>query len=113
MAEAFFNKFAKGKARAVSAGTEPAAKVNSVVKKVMSEVGINLSRKKPKKLSIELLQSADKAVSMGCGVSASCPAAIVPMEDWELDDPEGKPIEEVRKIRDQIYKNVINVISRI
>jgi arsenate reductase (thioredoxin) len=113
MAEAFFNKLAGGKATAISAGTEPSVQVNPTVINVMKEIGIDLSPNKPKKLTLELLQSADKAITMGCGVEKSCPAALIPMEDWNLEDPNEKSIEEVRKIRDVIYNNVINLISRM
>jgi arsenate reductase (thioredoxin) len=113
MAEAFFNKLAGSKAIALSAGTEPSDQINPVVVQVMKEIGIDLSSSKPKQLTPDLLRSVDKAISMGCGVEQSCPASIGPMEDWNLENPEGKTIEEVRDIRDRIYNNVINLISRI
>ena len=113
MAEAFFNKLASGKAIAFSAGTEPSAQVNPSVITVMKEIGIDLSPNKPKRLTPELLQSADKAIVMGCGVEKSCPVTFIPMEDWNLEDPEGQPIEEGRIIRDIIYNNVINLMSRM
>jgi arsenate reductase len=102
MAEAFFNQIAKGKAVAISAGTQPAAQVNPSVVTVMSEVGIEIGEQKPKMLTLEMLESADRVITMGCNVAKACPASFVPTEDWELDDPEGKPIEKVRQIRDEI-----------
>jgi arsenate reductase (thioredoxin) len=113
MAEAFFNRLSGEKARALSAGTQPSEKVSPIVAQVMKEIGIDISSNKPKPLTPELLQSADKAIVMGCGIEKSCPAAIIPMENWELDDPEGKTVEEVRKIRDEIQKNITNLISLI
>ncbi len=67
MAEAFFNKLAKGKLRAFSAGTQPADKVNSVVVDTMREVGIDISEKKPKALTFEMMENADRVITMGCG----------------------------------------------
>jgi protein-tyrosine-phosphatase len=106
MAEAFFNRMAKGKARGFSAGTQPASKVDPVVVEAMREVGIDISRRKPKMLTFEMLKSADRVITMGCNVAEACPASFVPTEDWALDDPEGKPIERVREIRDQIKTKV-------
>jgi arsenate reductase (thioredoxin) len=106
MAEAFFNQLTKGKAVTVSAGTQPAAQVNSTVVKVMREVSIEIGEQKPKLLTLGILESADRVITMGCNVAEVCPASFVPTEDWELDDPEGKSIEEVRQIRDQIKARV-------
>jgi arsenate reductase len=106
MAEAFFNQIAQGKAVAMSAGTQPAAQVNSTVIAAMREVGIEIGNRKPKSLTIEMLEGADRVITMGCNVAEACPASLVPTEDWELDDPEGKPIEEVRQIRNEIEAKV-------
>ena len=106
MAEAFFNQLVKGKAVAISAGTKPAAHIDSNVVKVMREVGIDKGKQKPKLLTPEMLECADRVITMGCGVEEVCPASFVPAEDWQLTDPEGKSIEEVRQIRDQIKARV-------
>jgi arsenate reductase len=106
MAEAFLNRVAKGRARGFSAGTQPTNKVNPVVVEAMREVGVDISGRKPKKLTFEMLQSADCVITMGCNAAEACPASRVPTEDWELDDPEGKPIEKVRQIRDEIMGRV-------
>jgi arsenate reductase len=106
MAEAFFNQLAKGKALAISAGTQPVAQVNSTVVAAMHEAGLEIGPQKPKALTLEMLESADRVITMGCGVEGVCPASFVTTEDWELDDPEGKSIEEVRQIRDQIKARV-------
>jgi arsenate reductase len=106
MAEAFFNQIAKGKAVAISAGTQPAAQVNSNVVAAMREVGIEIVDQKPKPLAFEMLKSVDRVITMGCNVAEACPASLVPTEDWEIDDPEGKPIEKVRQIRDEIEVKV-------
>lgn len=106
MAEAFFNQLAKGKAVAISAGTQPSAEVNSMVVKTMREVGIEIRDHKPKPLTLEMLESADRVITMGCNVAEACPASFVPTEDWELDDPEGKSLDEVKKIRDTVRGKV-------
>jgi arsenate reductase len=111
MAEAFFNEIAKGKAMAISAGTQPAAQVNSMVVAAMREVGIEIGNHKPKSLTFEMLENADRVITMGCSVDKACPASFVPTEDWELDDPEGKPIEEVRQIRDTIRTKVGELVE--
>jgi len=102
MAEAFFNRVAKGKATGFSAGTRPASKVHPLVVEAMREVGVDISNREPKVLTFEMLKRADRVITMGCNAAEACPASLVPTEDWELDDPEGQPIEKVREIRDQI-----------
>ena len=113
MAEAFFNQLAQSKAIALSAGTNPDDAVDPVVIKVMQEMGIDLSAKKPKTLTIEMLERADKVVTMGCGVEGVCPASFVETEDWGLEDPKGKPLEQVREIRDEIRKRVMKMLIEI
>lgn len=111
MAEALFNQMAKGKAKGFSAGTQPAGKVNPVVVEAMREVGIDISRQKPKLLTIEMLECVDRVITMGCGTEAVCPASFVPTEDWQLDDAEGKPMEQVRQIRDEVKTRVEGLIK--
>ena len=113
MAEAFFNQLAKGKAQALSAGTQPADKVNPVVAEVMREVGIDISGNKPKALTMEMVEKADRMITMGCGAEAGavCPASFIKTEDWALEDPKGKPLERVRKIRDEIKYRVTTLLN--
>ena len=113
MAEAFFNQMSQGKAAAVSAGTEPAAQVNSTVLTAMREVGIEIGDKRPKLLTAEMLESVDRVITMGCNAAQACPASSVPAEDWELDDPEGKPMAKVRQIRDQIKIKVDGLVRTL
>jgi len=115
MAEAFFNKVAERKARAISAGTKPGEKVNPVVVQAMKEVGIDISGNKPKMLTFEMIEKADRMITMGCGEDAAglCPAGFIETEDWALDDPSGKPIEEVRKIRDEIKTRVAALLETL
>ncbi len=117
MAEAFTNFLAADRGLAVrglSAGTEAGERVNPLAVKVMEEIGISLEGQSPKQLTQEMVDSASRIITMGCGVDAtSCPARIHLSEDWGLDDPAGKPVEKVREIRDQIRRRVEGLLSEI
>lgn len=106
MAAAFFNQRADpGKARALSAGTNPGQRVHPEVIAVMQEDGIDLSGATPRKLTAELAAGSQLLITMGCG--DECPFVPgVRREDWPLDDPKGQPLENVRVIRDQIRARV-------
>ena len=107
MAEAFTRALSRGRVRGVSAGTEPGERVNPRAVEVMGELGIDMGGQQPRLLTAEMIASADRVITMGCGVSESCPALLGgPMEDWGLDDPAGQPPEKVRQIRDQIRARV-------
>jgi arsenate reductase len=81
---------------------------------VMEELGISMAGHKPKPLTQELVDAADRIISMGCGVDAdTCPARIHLSEDWGLDDPSGQPIERVREIRDQIKEKVEALLVQV
>ena len=112
MAEAFFNRLAKGKTQAYSAGTQPADKVNPVVAEAMMEIGIDISGNRPKMLTMDMVGKADRMITMGCGAEAGtvCPASYIETEDWALEDPEGKSIEQVRRIRDEIKARVSRLL---
>ncbi|MBI5252871.1 MAG: arsenate reductase ArsC [Euryarchaeota archaeon] len=109
MAEAIFNKIA-GKKEAQSAGTQPADKVSSKAIAVMREIGIDISMRKPKLLTREMVEKTEKIITMGCLDSASCPLFLLEdkskLEDWKIEDPRDKPIEKVREIRDEIKRRV-------
>jgi arsenate reductase len=111
MSAAFFNKYADpAKARAISAGTQPAERVHQEVVEAMREVGIDLRHAKPQKLTSELAGDADLLITMGCG--DQCP--LVPglrRDDWPLSDPKGTTIEQVRRIRDEIERRVRLLVS--
>jgi arsenate reductase len=111
MAEGFFNHLAGGRARAVSAGTNPADSVNPDVVEAMREVGIDISGNRPRLLTDEMLDGADNVVSMGCGVEGICPATFVETEDWQIEDPKGKPLAEIRRIRDEIGAKVAQMLK--
>ena len=112
MAAAWFNKLADPtKARALSAGTAPGPRVHPEVLQVMSEVGIDLSAAAPRKLTEELARDSQLLITMGCG--DACPHVPgLPVEDWPLEDPKGKPIERVREIRDEIAARVRLLVPR-
>lgn len=111
MAAAFFNHHCDpSKARAISAGTEPGARVHSEVQAAMLEVGIDLSVATPQKLTDDLARDAQLLITMGCG--DQCP--YVPglrRDDWPLRDPKGLPMEEVRLIRDDIERRVKDLLA--
>ena len=115
MAEAFLNQLAKGKAIGISAGTQPGDEVNPIVVTAMREVDIDISHNNPKMLTMKMLEKADKMITMGCGADAGglCPASFIATEDWKLDDPKDKPLEQVRAIRDDIKKRVMNLVQEI
>ena len=106
MAEAFFNLLAKGQATSCSAGTFPSEKVNDVVVDCMMEIDIDISNKKPNLLRQDMLDNAQKIITMGCNVEDVCPANMVITEDWGLDDPSGQSVEIVRGIRNQVRGRV-------
>lgn len=107
------NKLAAGRARAVSAGTKPAKEIDPTVVEAMRESGINIGHQTPKKFTAEMIRQADRVITMGCGVEEVCPETFVETEDWNIDDPRGKPLEKVRKIREQIQARVIKLLEKI
>ena len=112
MAAALLEHRAAGLAHARSAGSEPAEVVNPVVVEAMAEVGIDLSAAKPKPLADEAVRLADAVVTMGCG--DACPVYPGKLyEDWEIDDPAGKGIEDVRRIRDEVDTRVRALLARL
>ncbi|MFH1822042.1 MAG: arsenate reductase ArsC [Methanobacteriota archaeon] len=110
MAEAFFNQISKT-AKASSAGTKPATSVNPLVIQVMREVGIDIIKAKPKMLTLEMLDAADRIITMGCEAGDVCPSAIVETEDWKMEDPRDKPVEKIREIRNIIREKVMKLVS--
>lgn len=106
MAEAFLCHLADGRAEARSAGTVPGDRVNPIAAQVMVERGISLAAHAPKMLTQELVDWADRTITMGCGSDESCPVVIAEVEDWGLPDPCGQPMAVVRGVRDQIEQRV-------
>ena len=112
MALGWFTHLAKDRAIAWSGGAEPVAVVNPEAVAAMAEAGIDISQEFPKPWTDEFVLAADVVVTMGCG--DACP--LLPgkrYEDWELDDPSGKTIEEIRPIRDQIRDRVTDLLQRL
>lgn len=113
MAEAFANKYGKGKFVILSAGNKPAEKINPVVVETLKEKGIDISANNPKLLTFQMAQDSDLIVTMGCNDQGICPGPFFkPTIDWKLEDPKGKPIEKIREIRDQIERQVEELIKK-
>lgn len=107
MAAAWFNELADPtKARAISAGTEPGARVHPEVLTVMREVELDLSGAEPQLLTATMIAGAARLVTMGCGEACPIVPPSVVRDDWPLEDPKGKPLERVRVIRDEIRGRV-------
>ena len=112
MAEGFLRKYAS-KYDVISAGTQPAPELNPVVVQAMNEVGIDITQQKPKQLTDDMIKKSIP-INMGCMNKESCPSLFVKdVVDWNISDPKGKDIEEVRKIRDQIKHEVLNFIKKL
>jgi arsenate reductase len=112
MSEALFARAAQARHEARSAGTQPAERVHAPVAAAMRELGIDLSQRVPRKLAQEDAEWAEVVVTMGCG--DACP--YIPGKryiDWELPDPSGRPLEEVRAIRDQIARRVDELVDEL
>jgi protein-tyrosine-phosphatase len=109
MAEALFNRHAPDDMRAESAGQQPGERVWPAVVEAMREVGVDLAAKRPKKLLPEMQLHADWAITLACG--ATCPYVPTIVEDWDIPDPAGKPLDEVRVIRDQIELRVHDLLE--
>ena len=114
MAEAFFRKYMPKGFEAISAGTKPSTQVNPIVLQAMKEIGIDIENQTPKHISQQIISESDKAINMGCMDKESCPALFMKdILDWQIPDPKGKSIEEVRKIRDQIKTKVMILIKSL
>jgi arsenate reductase (thioredoxin) len=112
MSQSLFERAAGGRHTALSAGTTPGDSVHPEVVEVMSELGIDLAGRKPRKLTLELAEEADVVVTMGCG--DECP--YIPGKryiDWDLPDPKGRPVEEVRTLRDDIAQRVDELLRQL
>jgi arsenate reductase (thioredoxin) len=112
MSEALFAREAGGRHEARSAGTTPGERVHPEVVEAMRELGIDLSRRVPRKLSQDDAEWADVVVTMGCG--DECPFVPgVRYLDWDLEDPKGRPLEEVRVTREEIARRVTELIDEL
>jgi protein-tyrosine-phosphatase len=114
MSQALFERAAGGRHVAVSAGSEadPRGRVHPQVVEAMDQIGIDVSERRPQPLTRELAEAADLVVTMGCG--DACP--FIPGKryvDWELPDPSGRPVEEVRELRDDIERRVGSLVAEL
>jgi protein-tyrosine-phosphatase len=112
MALGYFTRLAGDRATAYSGGSEPADQVNPAAVEAMAEVGIDITGQQPKRWTQEMVEQADVVVSMGCG--DACP--VIPgrrYDDWVLPDPAGKPVNEVRPVRDEIERRVRQLLTEL
>jgi arsenate reductase len=112
MSAALFERAAGGRHRALSAGTTPADRVHPEVVEAMGELGFDLSGRVPRALTQDLAEQADVVVTMGCG--DACP--YIPGKryvDWDLEDPAGRPLDEVRATRDDIDSRVRELVAEL
>ena len=112
MAAGLLQKLGGDSVRVRTAGSDPAERINPAAVEAMDEVGVDLSQEFPKPLTDEFVQAADVVITMGCG--DACP--VLPgkrYEDWELEDPAGKGIGEVRRIRDEIEARVETLLGEL
>ena len=112
MAAGLLDKLAAGRVRVRSAGSAPADSLNPAVVEAMREVGVDLTQEVPKRLEDDSVRAADAVITMGCG--DACP--IYPgkrYEDWELEDPAGKDVATVRRIRDEIEQRVRALLAEL
>ena len=115
MAEAFAKKLGMN---AVSAGTIPSTRINPTVVDAMRERGIDISSNHPKTLTPELIQDASLIVTMGCSIQEACPKPIIAqmqkkLVEWHLEDPKGRSLEEVRKIRNEIEHKTMELPANL
>ena len=114
IAEGFFKKYAPKGFKVQSAGTKPVSQINPIVVKAMREVGIDITAQKSKELRNEMIRNANHIVNMGCMDKSFCPTIFLPkVIEWNLPDPKGKSIEEIRDIRDEIEKKVKKLVAEI
>ena len=112
MALGYFTWLAGNRAIAYSGGSEPADQVNPAAVEAMEEVGIDIAAQQPKRWTQEMVEQADVVVSMGCG--DTCP--VIPgrrYEDWVLPDPAGKPVDDVRPVRDEIERRIRRLLAEL
>jgi protein-tyrosine-phosphatase len=114
MAEGFFRKYAPRNYEPISAGTTPANTVNPLAMEVMKEVGVDISKQRPKIMTEDMIRQSTARVNMGCIQRESCPTRFIhDVIDWNIEDPKGKSIEKVREIRDVIESRVKELVSSL
>ena len=112
MAAGYLRELSGGRVEVLSAGSEPADRLNPAAVSVMAEEGIDIAGNTPQILTTDAVRESDVVITMGCG--DTCP--IFPgkrYEDWDLTDPAGRPVDEVRPIRDDIKQRVANLLAEL
>ena len=112
MAEALFNKLARGQAAAASAGDRPASRVDPKTIEVMKEIGIDTTKQRPKSLAMKMVEEADVVVTMGCGAEV-CPVIPKRAEEWKIEDPAEKSTDKFREVRNEIKERVERLIKTL
>jgi arsenate reductase (thioredoxin) len=114
MAEGFFKKYAPEDYEPLSAGTKPTSEINPIATQAMKEVGIDISKQRPKDITEDMIRNSTKIINMGCMEKDLCPTVFVPnLVDWGIEDPKGKSIDKVREIRDEIKERVKGLIASL
>jgi arsenate reductase (thioredoxin) len=112
MAEGFFRKYATEEYEPISAGTKPISQINPIVFQAMDEVGVDISQQKPKDITEDMMRNSTKIINMGCMDKSFCPTLFIPnLIDWGIEDPKGKPIEQVREIREDIEQRIKQLVT--
>ena len=114
MAEGFFNKYAPKGYKAISAGTRPVSQINPMAIEVMKEVSVDISNQKSKDITEDSMRNSTQIVNIGCMDKESCPTLFVHnLIGWNIEDPKGKSIENVREIRDEIEQRVKELVTNL
>ena len=114
MAEGFFKKLAPDDCQGIGAGTKPISEINPLAIQAMKEVDIDISQNQSKLITNEMISESNSVVNMGCMDMESCPTLFVEnVADWGIEDPKGKSIEDIRRIRDSIEIKVKELVSEL
>jgi arsenate reductase (thioredoxin) len=114
IAEAFFRKYAPNNYEAISAGTEPVGSLNHLAIEAMKEVGIDISKQRPRIITEDMIRQSTARLNMGCIQSKSCPTLFIHnVSAWNIEGPKGKPLEKVREIRDVIESRVKEPVTSL
>jgi len=114
IAEALFRRYAPNNYEALSAGTEPAGNLNPLAIEAMKEVGIDISKQRPKIIAEDMIRQSTARVNMGCIERRSCPTLFIHnVLDWNIEDPKGEPLVKVREIRDEIESRVKELVASL
>ena len=114
IAEAFFRKYAPNNYEALSAGTEPGGNLNPLAIQAMKEVGIDISKQRPKIITEDMIKQSSVRINMGCIERESCPTLFLhDVVDWDIEDPKGKSLVKVGEIRDVIESRVKELVTSL